>query len=358
MNYQIGLSILVLAFTACMKVTKKGEAENNKAETQVEQRMPDVKSDQNLDLSDFQVLYSGEKEPNKYSVILKWPEIKNSTVRIFHSGDDQGTEVFENSFVMQNKMGGQSEKIRIEHYDSITEKRKSVVTLEIKPPEDIVFSGQNVLSEDFIKTAERLFILADARIYVQQFNLKIKANKIISEDGALFTNFPSDSSADLEKSGLSGGLIELFSTEAVGRLKIVLNAQNGGRGRLGTPEAKIIDGMILRPDTIVSGSTLLQFCPGNSGGQGGKSGSLVFSVDESRDFILLSDIELSKPGLSGETNFKCFETHIYSEFKKICRPVNLQKCESTFDLYQKSDGPSGQMCIKLDQKENFKCSKK
>ena len=139
------------------------------------------------------------KELNiKYSVILKWPEIKNSTVRIFHSGDDQGTEVFENSFVMQNKMGGQSEKIRIEHYDSITEKRKSVVTLEIKPPEDIVFSGQNVLSEDFIKTAERLFILADARIYVQQFNLKIKANKIISEDGALFTNFPSDSSADLD----------------------------------------------------------------------------------------------------------------------------------------------------------------
>lgn len=358
MNYQIGLSILVLAFTACMKVTKKGEAENNNTETQVEQRMPDIKSEPNLDLSDFQVVYSGEKEPNKYSVILKWPELKNSTVRIFHSGDDQGTEIVENSFVMQNKLGGQSEKIRIEHYDSVTQKRKSVVTLEIKPPEDIVFSGQRVLSDDLIKTAERLFILADARIYVQQFNLKIKANKIISEDGAIISNFPIESKADLERAGLSGGLIEIFSAEAVGRLKIVLNGQNGGSGRLGTPDAKIFQGMIIHSSSLVSDSTFAPFCPGNTGGQGGKSGSLVFSVDESKDFILLSDIELSKSGPSGETNFKCFETHIYPEFKKLCRPINLQKCESNFDSHQKSDGPSGQMCIKLDQKENFKCSKK
>lgn len=358
MNYQIGLSILVLAFTACMKVTKKGEVENNATETQVEQRMPELKSEQILDSSDFQIIYSGEKEPNQYSVNLKWPQLKNSVIRIFHSGDDQGAEIVENSFMMQNKKGGQSEKIRIEQYDTATEKRKSVFTLEIKPPEDLVFSGLQVLSEDLIKAAERLFILADARIYAQQFNLKIKTHKIIAEEGSLITNFPSDSSADLEKVGLSGGLIEIFSTEAVGRLKIVLNGQSGGSGRLGTPEAKLFDGMILRADTLVSGSTLLQSCPGNSGGQGGKSGSLVFSVDESKDFILLSDIELSKSGLSGETNFKCFETHIYYEFKKLCRPVNLQKCESNFDLHQKSEGSSGQMCIKLDQKENFKCSKK
>ena len=145
MNYQIGLSILVLAFTACMKVTKKGEVEKSATETQVEQKMPEQKSEKNLVASDFQVTYSGEKEPNQYSVILKWPQLKNSIVRIFQSGDDQGAEIVENSFVMQNKKGGQSERIRIEHYDTTTEKRKSAFNLEIKPPEDLVFSGLHVL---------------------------------------------------------------------------------------------------------------------------------------------------------------------------------------------------------------------
>ncbi len=358
MNYQIGLSILVLAFTACMKVTKKGEVENSVNETQVEQRIPELKSEPSLVLSDFQVIYSGQKEPNQYSVILRWPQLKNSIIRIFHTGDDQGTDIHENSFMMQNKKGGQSEKIRIEQYDSITEKRKSVVTLEINPPEDLVLSGQNLLSEDLIKTAERLFILADARIYGQQFNIKIKSRKIIAEEGSLISNFPSGSTADLEKGGLSGGLIEIISTEAVGRLKIVLNGQSGGSGRLGTPEAKIFQGMVIRSHSTVSDVTFVPVCPGNSGGQGGKSGSLVFSVDESKDFILLSDIELSQSGSSGETNFKCFETHIYPDFKKLCRPVNLQKCESNFDSNKNIFGQSGQMCIKLDQKENFKCSKK
>ena len=358
MNYQIGLSIMVLAFSACMKVTKKGETENSTTENQIEETRLKLNSDQSLAQNDIQIIYHGEPEPNRYTVILKWPESNNSILRVFHTGDEDGLDSVENSLLIKSKIGGKTEKIRIEQLDSITEKRKAAFTIEIKPPEDMVFSGQTILSEDLIKTTERLFIFAAARIYTQQFNLKIKAIKVISEEGALITNFPKESAAPLEQTGLSGGMIEIFSTEAVGRLKIELNGQNGGNGRLGTPDAISYNGMVLPANTLVSNSVNIHSCPGNRGGLAGKTGSLVFSADVSNNFILLAETELSKAGLPGEMTYKCFETHIYPEYKKLCRPLNFQKCESNFDISMNKIGESGQICTKLSRSENFKCEKK
>ncbi len=291
-------------------------------------------------------------------MILKWPAHKNSIVRVFQSDDEDGVETVENSLVLKNRMGGKFEKIRIEQFEILTEKRKASFTVEIKPPEDQIFSGLIVLNEDYIQTTERLFILGNARVYTQQFNLKVKAQKIFSEEGALITNFPLESSAELEKKGLSGGQIEIFATEAVGRLKIILNGQNGGVGRLGTPDAMLYQGMVLHANALVPDSINLRSCPGNRGGLAGKSGSLVFSADESNNFILLSETELAKAGLPGEMTFKCFETHIYPEYKKLCRPINFQKCESNFDISMNKIGESGQICTKFNRTDNFKCEKK
>ena len=143
-----------------------------------------------------------------------------------------------------------------------------------------------------------------------------------------------------------------------GRLKIILNAQNGGAGRFGNPLAKRFMGMIVPGDSLVAEDGIIPACLGNRGGLAGKSGSLVFSTDESKEFILLAETELAKAGSSGDVSFKCFETHLYPEFKKICRPIHSQKCESNLDIPMSKIGESGQICTKFNRTDNFKCEKK
>ena len=127
---------------------------------------------------------------------------------------------------------------------------------------------------------------------------------------------------------------------------------------MGTPNATSIQGMILPENHFLDQAFQLPECLGNHGANAGKSGSLVFSAENAKEFILLTDMNLAAAGANGETNFKCFETHIYPEFRKVCRPLNYKQCSSNFGTLTVGPGLSGQICTKLDKDQAFRCEKK
>jgi hypothetical protein len=342
MKYQFGLSILVLAmFVSCVKVKKKDDVEaDHKPSGQT--LPPLVQSVTALSVLNLKIKYQGQPSPNQYAAEISWPIAPVKCMYRIIGDKNTSSETTENSIIINELSGGVEQKIIFEQYEVDTQKRLASFDVILLPPEDLVFDGVVNLVENTEKKVERLFLTASAQVYTNQFNLKIMANNIYSEFGAIISNFPDGAVGDMELHGLSGGKIEISSDSAIGNLLVILNAQRGGQGKWGWPGS----------DSTATGPA----CLPNSGADSGDSGSLFFTLNDSKDFSLTPHMIVVEGGKVGEV----IPTHqhtVTSQYRSVIKiPYKPETCEGYVPANGKSGRP-GQICTKMNLNENFKCEK-
>lgn len=340
MKYQIGLSILVLAFSACMKVKKKDDS-SVVAEARAEQ-LTEVSQLQN---SDLVIKYQGQSKPNQYSAVLSWPQIPGSTFRMINANNEI-FETTENSYTVHNLIGGKEYKIIFEQFTTGDQKRLTVFDVIMSAPVDMLLDGPISLAENVDKTVERLFLTATAKVFTNQFNLKIKSKFIYSEFGALITNFPENFVAAMQTVGLSGGKIEISTTVAEGNLQILMNAQQGGEGLWGWKSIPPLIGGTGQSDG--------PGCLPNSGFDSGNSGTFIFISEQGSKMSFTTDMKVSAGGQIGNyMDSDIFVGTIVDRNKvKLFRYPDCQKIPTLG-----KPGKPGQICMKMNTAENFVCEK-
>lgn len=351
MKQQLRLSILVLvtgAFLFSCKVKKKEDAVTE------EKTVPFTSQEfigESVAYQEIRIEYVGQNSPNLYSAVVSWPVTKTlSTFRIINS-KNENKETAANFIKLENLHGGIESKILFEQYSVQDQKRLASFDVIISPPQDLVFDNVVSLTENVDKTVERLFLTSAAKIYTNQFNLNIKAKKIYSEFGAVITNFPTESVAPFDTVGMSGGKIEIQTETADGQLQVVLNSQRGGQGRFGSPA--VVDGDIM---AVVS---VRPVCPGNDGRAAGTTGSFFYQSIEKNDFAVSARIMITAGGDPGEINFKCHRRNPYVDFyNTYCKPEDPVRanCNSTAEPKIGPLSLAGQICVKMNSAENFKCN--
>ncbi len=360
MKYQFGLSILVLALTAtfsvgCMKVKKKDEVVQQTA-TEVQQAIDENPEQFALSPSSLKIKYHGQPIPNQYTAELLWPNSTTKSIYRIIGDKNVSTETTENSLTLNQLKGGIEIKIIFEQYEIATQKRLASFDVIISPPEDYVFDGVISLVENLDKNVERLFFTANAKVYTNQFNLKITAKNIYSEFGATLSNFPEGSVAEMEVVGLSGGKTEIITEHSEGNLQVIMNAQKGGEGRwgwkevVGDPSASLVPKISFGP---------YPGCNPNSGAGGGNSGSIFIKINdsESTNFSVATSMMTATGGQAGQL----YESLMYAmpgsriSNVKNFRDTSPQVCKNEFTNGQ--PGHPGQICTKMSATENFKCEK-
>lgn len=351
MKQLLRLSILVLVtgtlLTSC-KVKKKDDVVANEKAITATQQEDVVES---VNYQDIHIKYVGQKSPNLYSAVVSWPVTKSlSTFRIIDF-KNENRETAINTITFENLRGGIELKILFEQYSVQDQKRLASFDVIILPPQDLVFDGIVSLTENVDKTVERLFLTSTTKIYTNQFNLNIKAKNIYSEFGAVITNFSEESVAPFDTVGMSGGKTDIQTENAEGNLQVILNSQRGGQGRFGAPAVSDNDVM-----AVVS---VRPMCPGNDGLPAGTSGSFFYQSIEKNDFAVSVRTQITKGGDPGEINFKCHKRNPYVDFyNAYCKPSDPARfnCSTAAEPKIGASSVSGQICVKMNSTENFKCN--
>jgi hypothetical protein len=362
MKYQFGLQILVLvmAFSfGCMKVKKKDDVAP-KTETAVSENDYRVSS---LTSSNLIMRYQGQPKPNQYTAEISWPHTTiKSTYRIIQANSEI-REFTENSIALENLVGGQESKVTFEQYSIVDQKRLTSFDVFLAPPKDFVFDGVILLQQNVEENVERLFFTSSAKVYTNQFNLKIRAKNIYSEFGAVISNFPEGSVAAKETVGLSGGKTEIDADVAEGNLQVIMNAQQGGEGKYGWPMgtyAQIMNSPMIFPKDLKSGITGddIPACPGSDGAHSGSMGNFFLKFSTSSNLLISTRMLLVPGGNYGVLNEKCFYNYPQS---MSCVPTQYSSGVASCDYkripHNGRPAAPGQICTKMSSSENFKCEK-
>jgi hypothetical protein len=361
MKYQIGLPILVLAFSACMKIKKKDEAVAAATvtvnEVQVEQQSVSTTV---MQKSDLQIEYKGQANPNQYSAVLNWPKNTASTFRILNPNNEIIDNI-DSNYTISELAGGKEYKIIFEQFDLKDQKRLAVFDIILLPPIDLAFDHELNMIENLDYNIERLFLTSRAKIYTNQYHLNIKAKYIYSDYGALITNFPIGSVATTDTVGLSGGKIDISTTEAIGSLQVIMNAQQGGQGSWGTPSAKS-NGLGYQQVFLPSGENA-QFpaCYGRAGANGGQAGAFFLKIKLSGDFKVSAQMSTASGGAAGDMDMACYNSKAFinihlANFKKCRDMIDPNNCEQRQPSLPGLQGNEGQICLKMSEDENYKCN--
>lgn len=214
------------------------------------------------------------------------------------------------------------------------------------PEPVIVRISENMnLITDSEFVADEIYIQSNVRIYTNQFSLKLKAQKIFFGSDSVISNFSIEHiNAPFMQKALNGGMIEILSEGVYGKLKIELNAQNGSYG---------IGGWTTSYFDYGTGSTIAGIsCTAGNGLNGGKSGSLSISVNESEDFYLITNMKLSSGGAAGITKDLSV---IQQNEKPFYRTDQDPGCHSKAPAVRGSDGEAGVVCKKMKKGESPLC---
>ncbi|MFZ3231727.1 MAG: hypothetical protein WA160_16080 [Pseudobdellovibrio sp.] len=236
--------------------------------------------------------------PNKYNVTVTWPSF-DGYVRIIDNekqilNEDTSNE---DSFTFENFEGGTQKDYSIETYSKERGLKKDW-QLSIKPPRDLVFSGEVYLQENFISAADRVFILDNTTIYSMNFDMTLNFSKLYLGNNSKIAAFPTGLKAAEQTSGRSSGHIKFSGKVAKGKLKVTLNSEEGGNGATG--------------GISCFGGWIRDVCEGGSGGDSGKLGALVIELEDASVFYLESEILRPKGGIvgqkySGDLNGVCIQ---------------------------------------------------
>lgn len=358
MKYQTWLPILVLAFTACMKIKNKDDLNKTAIQTEVQPTQAFTDSAK-ISVTDILVQYQGLSVPNSYRAVISWPKKIKGFFRLINASNTI-LETIGNSFKINNLQGGQPIKIILEQYSDSDSDQKRIAILEytLLPPVDMVISEVLNLTEDSEYNIERLYLTSTAKIYTNQFNLRITARNIYSEFGAMISNYQDGATAMVERAGSSGGKTELFSDNASGNLQIISNAEKGGSGKYGWSEGILVMGEYIPVSVGGRNGELRPICPGNDGAQSGDGGSFFLTVNNAKDFIVSAHSSVIEGGLAGIINENCYFDSAYPELKNLCKSIGKPGvCTTNFIPQNGKAGKLGQICIKLNSEENYKCEK-
>ena len=237
-----------------------------------------------------------------------------------------------------------------------------------------------ILDSDLNIEADNLIVLSE-RISTQNFNLNIKANKIIFSD-LVIQNFPNRVNTSKTIHGLSGGKIEIESEIIEGNLEVLLTGQDGkvgveqkpigesGRGqkgRDGSPGKPLCvntpDGQICSCHDRVDpepGHKGRKGLTGNPGGNGGNTGDLYLNIKNAQKLELTYEMTPGKGAIGslggeGGPGGKGGTMHIDSYCGGGKVAPNGPKGDRGESGKNGLNGKEGKVCIKLHNFNTKEC---
>lgn len=322
--------IALMTLSACMKVKKKEEAESA---AKVEVQSTEAHAVSVLSEDKLSVQYIPTEEPNNYTARISWPQANGSLRFILPDGQVFTSE--SNEIEIPNQSFQKKINLTVDQVDQNSQKLIAHFSLSLQAPQDWVVASAVYFQQNEEVNVERIFFLQGAQIYTQQFNVKIRAKKLISAQGTLIANFPEGSTAAIETAGLSGGTIDLKVEEARGSLDFLLNGQRGGQGKNGWKES-------------TSEFAGAEKCAPNSGANSGNSGSLIYDVQFQDQFMSTKKMVLVSGGVQGTL----LESIMYIGPK----PENKARRENCANNpVDGQAGKPGKICVKNYQLNKFDC---
>lgn len=197
------------------------------------------------------------------------------------------------------------------------------------------------LNENSEIEVDELYLEGQARIYTNQFNLKIHARKLFVESGAIIQTFAENNSqAEINHEGHNGGQVQInIDDVAEGNLQVYMNGQHGGVGKIGWDGEMPFRGRMI--------------CNPGSGRKAGRSGSFFMEAPQSENFYITTGMSIARGGAVGQSRSDIISMSIEREKNPNHFKANNESC--TVIPSEGADGSSGQICLKLQDSERPQC---
>lgn len=179
----------------------------------------------NIGSNEFSHLIEPTEEPNKYKLLISWPETTNQ-VEIEVEGKQLKRTRAGETFYSEIFDGGKNYRFSLTAIQN--EFRLFRSTLEVKVPLDVILKGKQEISGLRKIVAKRLYIKKDAHLISYENSIEIEADEIFAEGGTL-QNFPWGHQACTPSNwnGLTGGNISIKARRAFGELTIIMVGARG-----------------------------------------------------------------------------------------------------------------------------------
>ncbi len=323
MKHKILASVLLVSFSACMKVAKKG-AENKVVPQVVTNEVPEEKNTRSQTELTYSYDVDGKANLKKvrFSAAANWPA---SVVVKKTDGDkasEFGAEFNENAewsdlLISENKVNYQFFS-KVEDQLILLEEVEVLPPLNIDVVEDLNLAQKYALNQ---KTKliyfESLNIGLQKRIYFENYSGKIQIQNLVSNSGFIQA-YSANARAVNDVDGKDGGVLRIEIKHGSGDVTVFMKGENGGHGSPArAPDAGLkgatgprgtlaefqiqVEGYgfgihCTKPSGISgNGFKGLRGYPGNTGKSGGHSGKATISNSDE-----LLDVNLeSQPGVFG-----------------------------------------------------------
>ncbi len=247
--------------------------------------------------------------------------------------------------------------------DSI--KNAPVITLAVEPQAEpeakrlpVVIRIEETLNitENTEFVADDIYISENVKIYTNEFQLKLKADRIFLLGQVSIFNFSETNRvAPFLQHGKNGGSIEIKTNTIEGKLFVSISGQNGSQGIGGwvisdmppwPSGGSIVSIPIKDDDATIQASE----CKPGSGYNAGKVGTFLISSNKSENFYLNSEIAEPQGGSIGE-----IEEFILIRPDQRYRFKEMRSTECMKVPIRGQDGALGLFCKKLKADETPSC---
>lgn len=314
---ELFLMALTVSVMACSEIKNKDPETQAIAQDPVENKSLTQKS-----LDPVVIEMKESDVPHQYQIAISWPD-KYKKVLIENEGEKLIETNSTNQFLLDIK---DNTKFDIRLYSLDSENPILIGSKKDQTPKDYTFNSIIDLKEDLEINSHRIFILNGTKIQTNGKNLKLKSDKLISDNAEVFS-FQSGAKNGPTLNGASGGLVAIYSKVAVGNLKIQLRGQSGGDGYDGVSfTARAQDGssgrkgdhecVAAKVGGISVGGPLKCLCtrnptdgtpgangeqgrPGIKAGDGGNSGKIIVEIEEPSKFVVEPFQDVGLGGRSG-----------------------------------------------------------
>ncbi|MEZ0391928.1 MAG: hypothetical protein ACAH59_06920 [Pseudobdellovibrionaceae bacterium] len=256
----IGFLILTFSLSACLKVTNVPSEDAQ--EDLGGERVAGVPQVFRVDIEDLPT-------PNRYAVRLPMPLASQQVFRYEKSaGPDSRLEVsaqLKEGLLYDDQV--QAGKVYVYEYSAAEPLEKPVVLEATIPVDWVVPAGYSLQHDEIWDQYRRIFFNQGVVLSLNNFNLQIKADQIIS-DQAVIRTYPAGTRAAVGVKGLNGGQLKMVLRSGLGNLRFEFRGQEGGPGH---PRRWI----------EVLGSNLM--VGGSPGFPGGNSGSASIQISETHN---------------------------------------------------------------------------
>lgn len=214
--------------------------------------------------------------------------------------------------------------------------------VQVYAQSEFILDEALVLNEDTVIKADRVYLSKNAAIFAQNYNLKIDAQIIETEQGSIIGHYNYDQTATVNQDGRNGGSIEIRSQTALGQLQLLANSEKGGTGLGGWGPSEFSTGRLSHTES----------CTAGSGKNSGQVGSIQFETYNSQNLVLSKKILHSAGGSIGSMAANYKEITPFNKKNPNYKARN-QDCTEIPVIGKSSFG--GQICTRLQNQSHFEC---